>query len=168
MRSIFGECSGNVRSTPTPKDCFRTVKVSRAPAPWRLRTMPSNTWILARWPSITLKCTRTVSPALNCGMSSRIWARSIDSITLLIGKAALRTGRGMLAKMDAFRPAFDLDDFAADVRQWDETPDAGITRRSSIVAQDEVHPRRHAVERSAGRNVLHRQRSVVSPSRRHV
>jgi hypothetical protein len=26
MRSIFGECSGNVRSTPTPKDCLRTVK----------------------------------------------------------------------------------------------------------------------------------------------
>ena len=28
--SIFGECSGNVRSTPTPKDCLRTVKVSRS------------------------------------------------------------------------------------------------------------------------------------------
>ena len=31
--SIFGECSGNVRSTPTPKDCLRTVKVSRTPEP---------------------------------------------------------------------------------------------------------------------------------------
>ncbi len=29
--SIFGECSGNVRSTPTPNDCLRTVKVSRTP-----------------------------------------------------------------------------------------------------------------------------------------
>ena len=91
MRSIFGECSGNVRSTPTPNDCLRTVNVSRAPAPWRLSTMPSNTWIRARWPSITLKWTRTVSPALNCGMSARIWARSIDSMILLIGEAARKT-----------------------------------------------------------------------------
>src|SRR3954462_10775658 len=30
--SIFGECTGNVRSTPTPKDCLRTVNVSRAGA----------------------------------------------------------------------------------------------------------------------------------------
>ena len=29
--SIFGEWSGNVRSTPTPKDCLRTVNVSRKP-----------------------------------------------------------------------------------------------------------------------------------------
>ena len=50
---------------PTPNDCLRTVKVSRAPAPWRLMTMPSKTWIRWRWPSITLKWTRTVSPALN-------------------------------------------------------------------------------------------------------
>ena len=27
--SIFGEWSGNVRSTPTPNDCLRAVKVSR-------------------------------------------------------------------------------------------------------------------------------------------
>ena len=31
--SILGECSGNVRSTPTPNDCLRTVKVSRTPCP---------------------------------------------------------------------------------------------------------------------------------------
>ena len=29
--SILGECTGNVRSTPTPNDCLRTVNVSRAP-----------------------------------------------------------------------------------------------------------------------------------------
>ena len=44
-RSIFGEWSGNVRSTPTPNDCLRTVKVSRAPLPWRAMTMPSKTWV---------------------------------------------------------------------------------------------------------------------------
>ncbi len=65
--SIFGEWSGNVRSTPTPNDCFRTVNVSRAPEPCRLMTMPSNTWTRRRWPSITWKWTRTVSPALKRG-----------------------------------------------------------------------------------------------------
>ena len=81
MFSIFGEWSGNVRSTPTPNDCLRTVKVSRTPAPWRLITIPSKTWTRRRWPSITWKCTRTVSPALNCGRSPRAigrarWSRS--------------------------------------------------------------------------------------------
>jgi hypothetical protein len=46
--SIFGEWSGNVRSTPTPNDCFRTVNVSRTPAPWRLITIPSKTWMRRR------------------------------------------------------------------------------------------------------------------------
>jgi len=55
MRSIFGECTGNVRSTPTPKDCLRTVKVSRAPWPWRLSTIPSKTWVRRRAPSTTWK-----------------------------------------------------------------------------------------------------------------
>ena len=32
MRSILGECTGKVRSTPTPKDCLRTVNVSRSAA----------------------------------------------------------------------------------------------------------------------------------------
>ena len=36
MRSILGECTGKVRSTPTPNDCLRTVNVSRTPLPWRL------------------------------------------------------------------------------------------------------------------------------------
>src|SRR6478752_5437990 len=81
-RSILGECRGNVRSTPIPKDCLRTVKVSRTPAPWRLITMPSNTWMRWRCPSITLKCTRTVSPALNRG-TSRAWRRSMSEMTLI-------------------------------------------------------------------------------------
>ena len=63
MRSIFGEWTGNVRSTPTPNDCFRTVNVSRTPLPWRLSTMPSKTCVRRRVPSTTWKCTRTRSPA---------------------------------------------------------------------------------------------------------
>ena len=80
MRSIFGECSGNVRSTPTPNDCLRTVKVSRAPLPWRFSTTPSKTWVRRRVPSTTWKCTRTRSPAWNTG-TRRNCARSMLSMT---------------------------------------------------------------------------------------
>ena len=59
--------AGSVRSTPTPKDCLRTVKVSRTPLPWRLITTPSKTWVRVRLPSMTWKWTRTRSPAANRG-----------------------------------------------------------------------------------------------------
>ncbi len=41
-------------------------------------TTPSNTWVRVRLPSITWKCTRTRSPAANCGRRcscsfSRVW-----------------------------------------------------------------------------------------------
>src|SRR5919206_398580 len=85
MRSIFGECSGNVRSTPTPNDCFRTVKVSRAPRPWRRMTMPSNTWVRRRLPSTTWKWTRTRSPARKDG-TRRSCARSMLSMTPVMGR----------------------------------------------------------------------------------
>src|ERR1700679_1589224 len=85
MRSILGECSGNVRSTPTPKDCLRTVKVSRAPWPWRLIATPSKTWVRRRLPSITTKWTRRRSPARKSG-TRRSWARSMLSMTRLMAK----------------------------------------------------------------------------------
>src|SRR6266545_1322581 len=45
---MVGACNGNVRSTPTPKDTFRTVKVSRRPPPRRRMTRPWKTWIRSR------------------------------------------------------------------------------------------------------------------------
>src|SRR4051812_32999847 len=105
MRSILGECSGNVRSTPTPKDCFRTVKVSRTPEPWRRKTTPSKTWVRLRLPSITWKWTRTRSPDSKLGRPCFSWARSMLSITELIWRektAGPRVreprGRGMVAQ----------------------------------------------------------------------
>ena len=80
MRSILGEWTGKVRSTPTPNDCLRTVKVSRTPLPWRLITTPSKTWVRRRVPSTTWKCTRTRSPAWKDG-TWRSCARSMLSIT---------------------------------------------------------------------------------------
>src|SRR3954447_18901943 len=124
-----------------PNDCFRTVNVSRAPAPWRLSTIPSNTWIRCRCPSITLKCTRTVSPALNCGIPSRSWARSRLSMMLLIGRKA--GGREqMLANVDSLRAALDLEDGADEVLRRDEAPDARVARRAAVVAEEQVFPRR--------------------------
>src|SRR5215213_8856697 len=83
MRSIFGECTGNVRSTPTPNDCFRTVKVSRTPDPWRAITTPSNTWVRRRVPSMTWKWTRTRSPASKRGTFFS-WRCSMLSMIVLI------------------------------------------------------------------------------------
>src|SRR5829696_7527080 len=93
MRSIFGECTGNVRSTPTPKDCLRTVNVSRAPDPWRLITTPSKTCVLRRVPSITWKWTRTRSPGSNAGRS-RSCSRSRVSMIVLITERARPPGSG--------------------------------------------------------------------------
>jgi hypothetical protein len=53
MRSMIGVCTGNVRSTPTPKLTLRTVNVSRRPPPWRRITTPWNTWMRERVPSTT-------------------------------------------------------------------------------------------------------------------
>src|SRR5699024_5547477 len=50
--SIFGVCTGNVRSTPTPYEILRTVNVSEIPPPRLLMTTPSKTWILSRLPSM--------------------------------------------------------------------------------------------------------------------
>src|SRR4051795_1632272 len=95
MRSIFGEWTGNVRSTPTPNDCLRTVNVSRTPLPWRLITTPSKTWVRRRVPSTTWKWTFTRSPAWKLG-TRRSCARSRLSITPVMAERE-RDGRGFAA-----------------------------------------------------------------------
>src|SRR2546427_4655262 len=80
MRSMRGECTGKVRSTPTPYDVLRTVKVSRLAPPLRPMTVPSKTWMRSLSPSTTRTCTRTVSPGLNTGRSLRSCSASIRSI----------------------------------------------------------------------------------------
>ena len=45
-----------------------------------------------RCPSITWKCTRTVSPALNRGRSLRSWRCSMLSMLVLMGKGRPRAG----------------------------------------------------------------------------
>src|SRR2546423_9694839 len=109
MRSTFGECSGNVRSTPTPNDCLRTVNVSRAPWPWRLMTTPSKTWVRRRVPSMTWEWTLARSPGWKAG-TRRSCARSRLSMTVLMAKR--RRGRILpprgplrIAKSASARPA---------------------------------------------------------------
>src|SRR5215218_4617612 len=81
---MLGECTGKVRSTPTPKETLRTVNVSRRPPPWRRRTKPWKTWIRSRLPSTTRTCTLTVSPGRKSGRSSRSCARSTTSVICMM------------------------------------------------------------------------------------
>src|SRR5262245_18750136 len=140
--SIFGEWSGNVRSTPTPDESLRTVNVSRTPAPWRLMTIPSKTWTRRRWPSITWKCTRTVSPALNCGMPSRSCLRSRMSIGVLIRGTATEGRRTMLAKADPLRRPVDRENRPDQVAARHRSPLAAVARLGAVVAHHEVRPLR--------------------------
>src|SRR6267143_5628463 len=56
-----------MRSTPTPYDTLRTVKVElRCPRFLRMTT-PSKIWIRSLSPSLIFVCTRTVSPTRNAG-----------------------------------------------------------------------------------------------------
>src|ERR1700761_2253204 len=108
---MIGVCTGNVRSTPTPKLTLRTVKVSWTPPPWRRITAPWNTWTRSRLPSTTRTWTLTVSPGRNSGMSSRRLSRSIVSVGCMtgvlrsfrLGRMGLpgpRAGRDIVAVLD--------------------------------------------------------------------
>src|SRR4051812_49342168 len=81
---MIGVWIGKVRSTPTPKLTFRTVKVSRTPPPWRRMTTPWKTWIRSRLPSRTRTWTLTVSPGRNSGTSLRREAASIESRVCMV------------------------------------------------------------------------------------
>src|SRR5712692_5496010 len=61
-----------MRSTPTPYETFRTVKVELKCPRLRRMTTPSKIWMRSLSPSLILVCTRTVSPTRNCGS----WART--------------------------------------------------------------------------------------------
>src|SRR3954453_16174577 len=147
--SIFGEWSGNVRSTPTPNDCLRTVNVSREPAPCRLITMPSKTWIRRRWPSITWKCTRTVSPALNCGRFGRSWRCSMDSMRRFMerrpagpvgngSESPVQAIVGRSAERDPVRRPVGHDHRPDQVLARDRAPHARVARVAAVVAHHEV------------------------------
>src|SRR5439155_7560804 len=62
ISAIAGECSGKIRSTPTPAEIFRTVKVALIPPPRRAMHTPSNACSRSLSPSRTRTITRTVSP----------------------------------------------------------------------------------------------------------
>src|SRR5437870_3761856 len=62
-----GECDGKMRSTPTPAEILRTVKVALIPAPRRAMHTPSNACSRSLSPSRTRTITRTVSPGSKAG-----------------------------------------------------------------------------------------------------
>src|SRR4051794_8141858 len=90
MWSTMGECTGMVRSTPTPKLTLRTVNVSRTPPPWRRITTPWKTWMRSRLPSVTRTWTFTVSPGRKSGTSLRREAASIESRVCIRGSFIVR------------------------------------------------------------------------------
>src|SRR5581483_9449190 len=149
---ILGEWRGNVRSTPTPKECLQTVNVSRAPAPCRLITIPSNAWIRWRLPSITLKWTRTVSPALKRG-TSRSSPRSRSWMTVLVVEGAGGSGAEApwrpahpsrdLQDRDPARGPVDRDHLPDQVGARHRPPHAGVAGAAAVVAHHEVLARRH-------------------------
>src|SRR5712672_2586008 len=60
-----------MRSTPTPYETLRTVKVElRCPRFLRITT-PSKIWMRSLSPSLIFVCTRTVSPTRNSGICPR-------------------------------------------------------------------------------------------------
>src|SRR3990172_3335192 len=108
-----GECSGNVRSTPTPYEMRRTVKDARTLSPRFRMTMPSKSCVRSFSPSTTLTCTRTVSPGpnpprsfLNCAAStSRIASMTFVPLSL----AFLTRGRlDLLRRLAALEPVHEL------------------------------------------------------------
>src|SRR5438552_12324357 len=118
-----------------------------------------------RWPSITLKCTRTVSPALNLGSSVRSCCCSIDSMILLMKRGPGRAGpAGILAEIspaaadpdqrqqserrrraderDPVRRPVDEEDLADDLAPGDRPPATRVAGRGAVVAHPEVVPLR--------------------------
>src|SRR6478672_783342 len=87
MEATDGEYVWKVRSTPSPLDTLRTMKLELR---LRLRlamTTPSNAWTRLRVPSTTLTLTITVSPGANAGIvrlrraissRSRVWIMSTE------------------------------------------------------------------------------------------
>src|SRR5437764_11499461 len=66
-RSMFGELSGKILSTPTPYEILRTVKVDREPLWTRRMHTPSNAWRRVFSPSRIFAQTLTLSPGRNSG-----------------------------------------------------------------------------------------------------
>src|SRR4029450_9203408 len=108
---------------------------------------PSNTCTRRRWPSITWKWTRTVSPALNWG-TDRSWRRSSCSMTLLMGGGP-RNGRGgmvaecragALVERDPLRRPVRRDDLAEEVLGRARAPGPRVAGALAVVPEHDVPP----------------------------
>ena len=98
---MAGEMIGKIRSTPTPLDILRTVKVSPLEFGFfRWITVPWNCWILYLLPSLIRTCTLMVSPALKEGnlalaslySASTIFIRSLIALCFYAFAVLRRSG----------------------------------------------------------------------------
>ena len=92
--SIFGEWSGNVRSTPTPNDCLRTVNVSRAPEPCRLMHDPLEHLDAAPLPLDHLEVDANGVARLEPRHVAQLGALDESWMTLLIERGPAADGEG--------------------------------------------------------------------------
>src|SRR5215468_9286274 len=83
-----------MRSTPTPEETLRTVKVAAWPPPRRAITTPSKIWIRSLSPSRIFTWTRTVSPARNGGRSRRSGVGCAASMLLMTPPLPAACARG--------------------------------------------------------------------------
>src|SRR5436190_4610464 len=115
-----------------------------------------------RWPSMTWKWIRTVSPALNWGRSPRSCRRSSCSMTLLMTRGPERPsnasgtgpgrtpgGRGSAEPESIGRPV-DGEHLADDVLPGHRAPLARVAGLLPVVAHEEVLALRHLPAARAG------------------
>src|SRR5215471_1291539 len=158
-----GECTRNVRSTPTPCVTRRTVTFWRRPPPVTRITRPSKTWIRSRVPSTTLAWTRTVSPGRSSGIASFCCSFSSWSMTFMATSSISNGGPGMRSA-----PVGDLGVVAGEQHFGDleATPvggpgelrvasagRAGVLRQGGLVAQHAWDEPGHGVHEDHGRQL---------------
>src|SRR5262245_17800426 len=107
-----GECSGKMRSTPSPCTMRRTVKVARMPSPRWAITRPEKICTRSFSPSRMRWCTSTWSPISNADRSVFSCVSSTRAMNLFFMVPFL-LGRGPLGSEARRRAAAGLGLFAA-------------------------------------------------------
>src|SRR2546425_9202395 len=182
-----GPCSGKMRSTPTPAETLRTVKVSLIPPPRRAMQMPSNAWRRSFSPSRTRTITRTVSPGSNAGMfvfkPSRSIAlnRSIPSASLFLGMPGPQVGPALARQPLGFPRAPRRDLLVVATQQYRGHVHPAIARRPRVarrgeqpvvvrigrgglvVAERARQAAHHGVDHAQRRRLAPRQHEIADP-----
>src|SRR5437763_5160336 len=165
-----------MRSTPTPAEILRTVKVALIPAPRRPMHTPSNACSRSLSPSRTRTMTRTVSPGSNAGRlvlrpsRSTALSRSIRSPSILI--SAPQIGPPLACQPLGLRRPPGRDLLVVTAQQYRRDIHSAIARRPRVARRGEqpvvmrVARRRFVIAQRAGEQphygVEHAQRGRLA------